>query len=84
MIKTRIAFKTDTSENWNNFQPELGEMCIYSDAIDYHKKDSNGNDIYMSKFKIGTGDKDVSQLPFTGGVPISESVIKSIIGVTDS
>lgn len=84
MIKTRIAFKVDTIENWNNFQPELGEVCIYSDAIDCHRKDSKGNDVYMPKFKIGTGDKDVSQLSFVGGVPISESVINSIIGVTSS
>ena len=80
MIKTRIAFKTDLTENWNDsIVPERGEICIYSNGINTNRKDSQGNNIYIPKIKFGDGNKNVSQLSFFGGVPISESVLNSIL-----
>ena len=59
---SRIAFKSDTRENWakaKNFIPLKGEPIHYSD---------------INKIKIGDGATNVRNLPFADSLPPSEGI----------
>lgn len=77
-IKSRIQFKMDTLENWENFVPERGELCICSDFIDTGLVNKKGNKIYKPGLKIGTnGNTSFSSLPFLSEEYITnESILR--------
>ena len=67
-IESRIQFKRDTTENWNNargFIPLAGEVIVYSDYKTI-KREINGvvKDVNVPWIKIGTGNAYVQDLPF--------------------
>lgn len=59
-IQTRIASKSDTTQNWEknpNFVPFLGEICIYTNRF-------TNNNISIPGVKIGDGINYIKDLPF--------------------
>lgn len=67
-IESRIQFKRDTTENWNNargFIPLAGEVIVYNDYKTI-KREINGvvKDVNVPWIKIGTGNAYVQDLPF--------------------
>ena len=78
-LKARIQFKTDLINNWENFSPAKGELCIFSDYNPVGQKNFHQEDIFIPAIKIGIGDnKDISQLPFFRSPSISLSEIERI------
>ena len=74
LVKNRILFKTDTSENWemqeNTFETLKGELYFYKNAINTGKINSAGNIIYRPQLKIGDG-RVLSSLNFVANEHIS-------------
>lgn len=67
-IESRIQFKRDTTENWNNargFIPLAGEVIVYNDYKTI-KREINGvvKDVNVPWIKIGTGNAYIQDLPF--------------------
>jgi hypothetical protein len=84
-LKSRIQFKIDQTNNWENFSPEKGELCIFSDYAPTGQKNSQQEDIFIPAIKIGTGDdKNISQLPFFRSPSISISEIDRIFNSYES
>lgn len=85
MIKTRIQFKIDKTENWNeSFQPLAGELCIFSDYEDTKNKNHLGNKIYKSNIKIGSGNKALSNLLFLFEEGIEEASIRDLFTISET
>ena len=83
-IKSRIQFKTDTLENWENFIPERGELCICSDFVDTGLVNKKGNKIYKPGLKIGTnGNTSFNSLPFLSEEYITNEKILSLFDSID-
>ena len=84
-LKSRIQFKMDQTNNWENFSPEKGELCVFSDYIKTEQKNKQQEDIFIPAIKIGIGDnKDISQLPFFRSPSISLSEIDRIFSSIQS
>lgn len=83
--KTRILFKTDTTENWqaqeNTFQTLKGELYFYKDAIDTGKINHAGNKTYKQQLKIGNGTDKISGLAFFQNPYISNSEIDELFNI---
>ena len=67
-IESRIQFKRDTTENWNNargFIPLAGEVIVYNDYSSV-EKEVNGvlKKVNVPWIKIGDGKAYVQDLPF--------------------
>ena len=67
-VNTRIQFKRDTTQHWNEargFIPLAGEIIVY---IDYKiiEKEVNGElrNLYIPAIKIGDGRTYIQDLPF--------------------
>lgn len=79
--KSRILFKTDTTQNWisieNTFQTTQGELYFYQDAINTKKINHSGETIYRPKLKIGNN-SELSTIPFWGNDLITLPYIYAI------
>ena len=71
-VNTRIQFKRDTTENWNNaigFIPLAGEVIVYTDyETKTYQTEEYGetvtNTVQIPNIKIGTGNAYVQDLAF--------------------
>lgn len=85
MSKTRIQFKTDTVENWDDsFSPLEGELCIFSNYSDTGLINHLGNKIYRPNIKIGTKNKKILDLPFLSNSYITEEEIQNLFKSDDT
>ena len=67
-VNTRIQFKRDTTQHWNEargFIPLKGEVIVYTDYDSYEKEINGRNRIVaIPGIKIGDGNAYVQDLPF--------------------
>lgn len=67
-VNTRIQFKRDTTQHWNEargFIPLEGEVIVYNDYKQIQKEiDGELKNVYIPGVKVGDGQTYVQDLPF--------------------